>query len=72
MDPERTDVPPDRPEQAMPPPRPRWVKALGIVLALVVLAIVVMAVAGGEHGPGRHVPGSGSPAGQAPPAQQDS
>jgi hypothetical protein len=54
------------------PPRPTWVKVMGIVLALVVVAIVVTALAGGgEHGPGRHQPG-GAPAGHTPPMQHDS
>ena len=44
-----------------PPPRPRWVKVLGI--ALVVIVVVVVAVAllgGGDHGPGRHGGGGGA------------
>ena len=56
-----------------PPPRPGWVKILGIVLAVIVVAIVVMALAGGGgHGPARHLPRDGDPAGHTPPVQHDS
>ncbi len=37
---------------------PRWVKAAGLIIALVVLVLVVtMLVSGGDHGPSRHAPG---------------
>lgn len=39
-----------------PPPRPRWVKVSGVLLAVLVLAVVAMVLFGG-HGPGRHGPG---------------
>jgi hypothetical protein len=39
-----------------PPGAPRWVKLLGIALALVVVAaMVAMLLLGGDHGPGRHM-----------------
>lgn len=41
--------------EAVPPAAPRWVKALGILLALVVLLILIRVIAGGEHSPGRHL-----------------
>lgn len=40
-----------------PPATPTWVKALGIVLALIVLLVVAKALFGGglaAHGPGMH------------------
>jgi hypothetical protein len=47
---------------------PRWVKVLGIVVAVVVLLVVAMMfIGGGEHGPGRHTP-SGDAGGQVPPS----
>lgn len=53
---------------ATPPPRPAWVKALGIVLALLVVAVaLVLVLADGEHGPGRHSPGR-----HTPPAEHSS
>jgi hypothetical protein len=46
---------------------PRWVKVVGIVLAVVALLVVVMLlVGGGGHGPRRH--GAGGAGGQAPPS----
>jgi hypothetical protein len=48
---------------------PRWVKVVGIVLAVVALLVVVMLFVGGGdggHGPRRH--GAGSAGGQAPPS----
>ena len=52
------------------PGTPRWVKMIGIVVAVVVLLVAVAKLTGigGEHGPGRHVsggPGSAVPAGGA-------
>jgi hypothetical protein len=45
---------------------PRWVKTLGIVLAvLLLLALLVMLASGGQHGPGRH---RSAPIGQIGPA----
>ena len=44
---------------------PRWVRVVGIILAVAALLVVIVLIAGGGHGPRRH--GSlGS--GQAPPA----
>jgi hypothetical protein len=42
---------------------PRWVKALGIVMAaLLLLGVIVMLASGGQHGPSRHRQASlGSP-----------
>ena len=48
-----------------PPPRPGWVKALGIALVVVVAVVIAMAISGGEHGPGRHLPGGGGPGADA-------
>jgi hypothetical protein len=47
---------------------PRWVKVVGIVLAVVGLLVLVMLLVGGGggHGPRRH--GAGGAGGQAPPA----
>jgi hypothetical protein len=46
---------------------PRWVKVVGIVLAVVALVfVVVLLVGGGDHGPRRH--GSGGSGRQAPPS----
>jgi hypothetical protein len=48
---------------------PRWVKVVGIVLAVVALLVVVMLLVGGGgggHGPRRH--GAGGAGGQAPPS----
>jgi hypothetical protein len=42
---------------ARPPATPTWVKALGIVLALIVLLVLAKALFGdglAGHGPGRH------------------
>lgn len=38
---------------------PRWVKVIGLVVAVLLVAFVVVQVSGiaGEHGPGRHLPG---------------
>ncbi|MFF5218412.1 hypothetical protein [Micromonospora sp. NPDC000442] len=38
---------------------PRWVKVVGLVVALLLVTFVVFQVTGlaGEHGPGRHLPG---------------
>lgn len=37
------------------PPRPRWVKVVLGVAAVIIVAVVVLALAGGgDHGPGRH------------------
>lgn len=37
---------------------PRWVKVIGIVLALLLVTFAVVQLSGvaGEHGPGRHLP----------------
>jgi uncharacterized membrane protein len=43
-----------RSPNSRPPPRPRWVKVLGIIAIVLVVVVVVMLIAGGEHGPGRH------------------
>lgn len=54
-------------DRSDPEPMPRWVKAFGIVVAiLVVLVIAMLLIVGGEHGPGRHA-ASGEDA--APPLQ---
>jgi hypothetical protein len=49
---------------------PRWVKVVGIILAVVALLVVVMLLVGGggggEHGPRRH--GFGGAGGQAAPS----
>ncbi|SFN81310.1 hypothetical protein FEK33_17500 [Nocardia asteroides NBRC 15531] len=37
------------------PRTPRWVKVVGVVVALTVALLVVgLLVSGGQHGPGRH------------------
>lgn len=43
---------------------PRWVKVIGIVVAVVVVLVVLAQVTGiaGDHGPGRHLPGGQGPA----------
>jgi hypothetical protein len=38
---------------------PRWVKAFGIVLAVLVVIFIAGLLIGGGHGPGRHLPSSG-------------
>ena len=44
-----------RPVSHEPPPMPRWVKYLILVLlAVVALAVLVMLLSGSQHGPGRH------------------
>lgn len=44
---------------------PRWVRVVGIILAVAALLVVIVLLVGGGHGPRRH----GSPgSGQAPPA----
>lgn len=52
------DAAPDQDLPAVrPPATPTWVKALGIVLALIVLLVLAKALLGdglAEHGPGRH------------------
>ena len=59
--------PPPYPNSREETGMPRWVKVLGIVVAVVVLLVVaLMFVGGGEHGPGRHAP-SGDAGGQVPP-----
>ena len=60
-------------EAASPPPRPRWIKVLAILVGIVVLVVIVMLLIGGEHGPGRHLPSGDSgtetaPARHSPPA----
>lgn len=50
-------APAQDPSAARPPATPTWVKALGIVLALIVLLVVAKALFGGGlagHGPGMH------------------
>ena len=50
-------TPAQDPPSASPPATPTWVKALGIVLALVVLLVLAKALFGGGlagHGPGMH------------------
>lgn len=38
-----------------PPPMPRWVKILGLILvAILLIAGLVMLLSGDEHGPRRH------------------
>ena len=55
-------TPPGSNHDPVPPPRPMWVKVLGVVVALIVVAAVVLALmSGGQHGPGRHIPGGGEP-----------
>ena len=49
---------PARPPDSRPHTTPRWVKVMGIIVAVAVVAIVIAALAGGEHGPGRHTPDS--------------
>lgn len=56
------------PEEAKPPPRPRWVKTSAIIAAVVFVVIVILALKGG-HGPTRHLPGGGNPGGHTPPVQ---
>ena len=47
--------PPPYPNSREEAGMPRWVKVLGIVVAVVVLLVVAMMfIGGGEHGPGRH------------------
>lgn len=37
------------------PPTPRWVKAIGVAMAVVLLvALAVLVLGGGQHGPSRH------------------
>ncbi len=45
------------------PGTPRWVKTIGIVVAVVALLVIVAKLAGigGEHGPGRHLSGGHGP-----------
>ena len=47
---------PPRPSDSGEHGVPRWVKVLGIVVAVVVLLVVVVMLTGvgGEHGPWRH------------------
>jgi hypothetical protein len=42
---------------------PRWVKVIGIVVAVLVVLIVIAQLTGiaDEHGPGRHLPGGHAP-----------
>ena len=52
--------------------RPRWVKVLGILAAVLVAVVLVMALAGGDHGPRRHLPGNDGPAEHtSPPGGHD-
>lgn len=37
-----------------PPPRPRWVVVLLILVAILALVLVATQLLGVEHGPGRH------------------
>jgi hypothetical protein len=46
---------------------PRWVKLVGIIVAVLALLVVVMLLIGGGHGPRRHTL-SGDIRGQVPPA----
>jgi hypothetical protein len=41
-----------RPERISPPPTPRWVKVLGIIVLLLVLLFVILHLTG--HGVGGH------------------
>lgn len=42
-----------------PPGVPNWVKASGIVIAILVLVLLLLAIlTGGNHGPNRHQPDS--------------
>ena len=69
--------PPDRTAES-PHTRPRWVKVVAALTALVViLIVVVMILGGGKHGPGQHLggddarqtaPQSGGEGGHKPPA----
>lgn len=47
---------------------PRWMRVVGIILAVVALLFVAVLLGGGvgDHGPSRH--GSGGSGGQAPPS----
>lgn len=56
------------PNEATPPPRPRWVKVSAIVVGIVLAALVVLALAG-DHGPSRHGPGGGNGEGHTPPVE---
>jgi hypothetical protein len=50
-------APAQDPAAARPPATPTWVKALGIVLAMIVLLVLAKALFGGGlagHGPGMH------------------
>lgn len=58
----------NRPEGESPPGVPRWVRAFGIIAAIVILlAVAAMILVGGEHGPGRHMHGGHFAMGQVAP-----
>jgi hypothetical protein len=53
----------DRRGEDGPPPTPRWVKYLAVVLAaLIAVAVLMMLIVGGEHGPARHGGSGATPA----------
>ena len=43
-----------RPSSAGRPPTPRWVRVVGVLLAVVAVLIAVALLSGVEHGPGMH------------------
>ena len=51
-------------ERGSPPGMPRWVKASGIIVAVLVLVLIVVLLLAGGHGPRRHA--SGGAADHAP------
>ena len=44
-------------ERGSPPGMPRWVKASGIIVAVLVLVLIVVLLLAGGHGPRRHLSG---------------
>jgi hypothetical protein len=55
-----------RPDHELSSGVPRWVKVVGVIVAVLVLLFIILQLAGvgGEHGPGRHAP----PGTQTPPS----
>ncbi len=51
------------------PDTPRWVKAFGIIAAVVILLFVTLLLTRGPHRPGRHMPPDGR-GGHTAPVQQ--
>jgi hypothetical protein len=56
------------PESGGEPGAPRWVKVIGIVVAVLVALVVLAQVTriAGDHGPGRHLGGPASARWEAP------